>query len=60
MNIFNTYKYDGCEDWIYREFEDIKNSGSIKNEYSKVWNVDMDTIIGYVDLLKSKNFKFNF
>ena len=60
MNIFNTYKYDGCEDWIYREFEDIKNSESIKNEYSKAWNVDMDTIIGYVDLLKSKNFKFNF
>ena len=60
IDIFNTHKYEGCEDWIYREFEDIKSNVTIKNEYSKAWNVDMDTIIGYVDLLKSKKFKFNF
>lgn len=58
MNIFNTYKYDGCGDWVYREFDDIKKDNSIKDMYSKAWNVDMNTIIGYVDILKNGNFKF--
>ena len=60
MDIFNTHKYDGCEDWIYKEFEDIENSVIIQKQYSDRWNVDMDTIIGYVNNLKKKKFKFNF
>lgn len=58
MNIFNTMKYDDCEDWLYKEFEDIKSDHNIKNDYSKAWNVDMDTIIGFVDVLKRNNYKF--
>ncbi len=60
MNIFNTYKYYGDNDWIYKEFEDIENNNDIKKQYSDRWNVDMDTIIGYVNSLKNKKFKFNF
>jgi hypothetical protein len=51
-------KYDDYSDWLYREFEDIKSDESIKKDYSKKWNVDMDTIIGYVDVLKNNNYKF--
>ena len=51
-------KYDDCEDWLYKEFEDIKSDHNIKNDYSKAWNVDMDTIIGFVDVLKRNNYKF--
>lgn len=58
VNIFNTMKYDDCEDWLYKEFEDIKSDYNIKNDYSKAWNVDMDTIIGFVDVLKRNNYKF--
>ena len=51
-------EYDDREDWLYKEFEDIKSDYNIKNDYSKAWNVDMDTIIGFVDVLKRNNYKF--
>ena len=58
MNAFDTKKYYGCEDWLYREFEDIENDKELKEMHSESWNVDMDTIIGFVNLLKEKNYKF--
>ena len=57
IGIFNTYKYDGYEDCLYREFDDIKADKSIKNSYSKLWKCDMDAIIECVDILKENNFK---
>ena len=59
INIFNTYKYYGYEDWLYREFDDIKADRSIKNSYSKLWKCDMDAIIECVDILKENNFKLS-
>ena len=58
IKIFRTMKYYGCEDWLYREFDDIKNDNTTKMSFSKAWNVDMDTIIGWVDILKLGNYKF--
>ena len=58
IRLFNTWKYDGCDDWVYREFEDIKNNDDIKKQISERWNVDMDTIIDSVDALKNGNYKF--
>lgn len=59
IGIFNTYKYYGYEDWLYREFDDIKADKSIKNSYSKLWKCDMDAIIECVDILKENNFKLS-
>ena len=58
IKIFNTMKYYGCDDWLYREFDDIKNDNTAKMDFSKAWNVDMDTIIGWVDILKLGDYKF--
>jgi hypothetical protein len=58
VNIFNTYKYYGSDDWLYKEFDDIMNNDTIKKTISKHWNVDMDTIIGCVNLLKEINYNF--
>jgi hypothetical protein len=58
IRLFNTLKYDGCDDWVYREFEDIKNNDDIKKQISERWNVDMDTIIDSVDVLKNGKHKF--
>lgn len=58
IELFNTYKYYGHDDWVYKEFEDIKNNTDIKKQISKRWNVDMDTIIDTIDVLKNGNHKF--
>jgi hypothetical protein len=58
IKIFRTMKYYGCDDWLYREFDDIRNDNTVKMSFSKAWNVDMDTIIGWVDILKLGNYKF--
>lgn len=58
IKIFRTMKYYGCDDWLYREFDDIKSDITTKMSFSKAWNVDMDTIIGWVDILKLGNYKF--
>jgi hypothetical protein len=58
IRLFNTCKYEGCDDWVYREFEDIKNNDDIKKQISERWNVDMDTIIDTIDVLKNGNYNF--
>lgn len=62
MNLFKTYEYNDNDndrgDWLYKEFENIKKDEKLKKQYSKLWNVDMDTIIDFVDLLKNNNYKF--
>jgi hypothetical protein len=58
IRLFNTLKYDGCDDWVYREFEDIKNNDDIKKQISERWNVDMNTIIDAIEVLKNGNYKF--
>jgi hypothetical protein len=58
INIFNTYKYYGCDDWLYKEFEDIEKDYRIKKRYEEAWNIDMDAIIECVNILKENNFKF--
>ena len=59
LKLFRTMKYYGDEDWLYKEFDDIKNDNTTKMSFSEAWNVDMDTIIGWVDILKLGNYKLN-